>query len=74
MKCHYWLFATLCCVLINYSEQYGVQRKSVEDGSSASDEEVRLIPKWNNLNKIKWLKNNPSQDDKNSCGYKVSRH
>lgn len=65
MKCHYWLFATLCCVLINYSEQYGVQR-NVESGSSTNDENVRVTPKWN---KMKLL--NPTQDDKNSCGYKV---
>lgn len=67
MKCHYWLFATLCCVLMNFSEQYGIERKNV--GSGASDDEVKVIPKWN---KMKLLNNgNPSQDDKSSCGYKV---
>lgn len=66
MKCHYWLFATLCCVLINYSEQYGVERKKIQSGSSTSDEEVRVIPKWNRMKLL-----NHTQDDKNSCGYKV---
>lgn len=73
MKCHYWLFATICC-LINYSEQYGVQRKSVESESSETDEDVLLIPKWKNINKMKWNKNNPTQNDKNTCGYEVFRH
>lgn len=66
MKCHYWLFATLCCVLINYSEQYGVESRR-----SASDEEVKVDPQWN---KMKLLNNGNPQDDKSSCGYKVRVH
>ncbi|CAO1353625.1 unnamed protein product [Diamesa tonsa] len=62
MKCHYWLFATLCCVLINYSEQYGVESRR-----SASDEDVKVNPQWN---KMKLLNNGNPQDDKSSCGYK----
>ena len=72
MKCHsYWLLAILCCFLINYSEQYGVQGKSVESESSENDNGFRLTPKWNNLNKIKWLNGDPTQNDESSCGYKV---